>query len=223
MKERAAVVGVAVDVAVFALRNRRLELLLGRLTRAPFAGHWALPGGRIRGDESVEEAAHRELADKTGLDTERVFVEQLHTFSSPSRDPASRCISVAHLALVPPAVTLRMEDKYSALGWFAFHELPPLGFDHAEIVAMARARLRAKIEHTNAAWSLMPPTFTLGELLDAYSAVLERDIDSRNFQRRVQTLGLVEDSGRMQRGLAHRPGRLFRFKSRRPLDISVLT
>lgn len=212
--------GVAVDVAVFAVRKKRLEVALIGMKQAPFAGRWALPGGRLRGDESCDQAAERELAEKTGLDD--VWLEQLHTFSAPARDPRSRVVSVTYLALLPASAQLRTTDAYSAIGWFPAHRPPRLAFDHAEVLACAVARLRDKLQHSNVAWSLMPPTFTLGELNRVYDAVLGRRLDPRNFQRRVVELGLVRATGQLRRGGAYRPARLYRFSHRRPVELPVI-
>ncbi len=214
------VLGVAVDVAVFTVQAGQLDLLLLRMKRAPFEGKWALPGGRIGMEETVEQAAVRELQEKTGLSD--VFLEQLSTFSAPERDPGGRCISVAHLALIPATAQLRTTDKYSGIGWFAAERLPPLAFDHRTICAAALRRLRAKLEFTNVAYSLLPPEFTLGELQRLYEVILSRPLDPRNFQRRIQSIGLVEETGRMRTGEAHRPARLFRFCVRKPMEIAVL-
>lgn len=206
---RQGVMGVAVDLAIFTVQERRLELLLIRMKRVPYTGRWALPGGRIRGDETVEQAAVRELREKAGIGD--VYLEQLYTFSEPDRDPGGRCISVAHLALIRGDVPLRTTDKYSGIGWFPVTRLPPLAFDHKEIAACAVERLRAKLGYTDVARNLLGATFTLGELQRLYEAILGRRLDARNFQRRVQAIGLVKDTGRMRTGQAYRPARLFRF------------
>jgi 8-oxo-dGTP diphosphatase len=215
--------GVAVDVAVFTVQENRLDLLLLRMRRPPYDGKWALPGGRIGAVETVEQAATRELREKTGL--EEVFLEQLYTFSDPARDPGDggRCISVAHLALIPPIAQLRTTDKYSAIGWFPAERLPPLAFDHKEIAAHALRRLRAKLLYTNVAYSLLPRTFTLGELQRLYEAILGHPLDARNFQRRIRAIGLLEETGQLRTGQAYRPARLFRFAVRRPMEIEVLS
>jgi 8-oxo-dGTP diphosphatase len=201
--------GVAVDLAIFTVQEARLELLLIRMKREPYTGKWAMPGGRIRGDETVEQAAARELHEKAGL--RDVYLEQLYTFSEPSRDPGARCISVAHMALIRGDVELTTTDKYSGIGWFPMTKLPPVAFDHQEIVGYAAGRLRAKLEYSDIARNLLDKTFTLGELQRLYEAILGRRLDARNFQRRAQHIGLVKDTGRMRSGQAHRPARLFRF------------
>ena len=201
--------GVAVDLAIFTVQERRLELLLIRMKREPYTGKWALPGGRIRGNETVEQAAVRELREKAGISD--VFLEQLYSFSEPARDPGGRCISVAHMALIRGDVQLRTTDKYSGIGWFPVSRLPPLAFDHKEISAYAVKRLRAKLEYTDVGRNLLGASFTLGELQRLYEAILGKRLDARNFQRRAQAIGLVKDTGRMRTGQAYRPARLFRF------------
>jgi 8-oxo-dGTP diphosphatase len=218
-----------------------LEVLLIRMKRPPFEGRWALPGGRIRDDETVEQAAARELDEKTGLQAARaargsgkaapaaaetplagVYLEQLYTFSAPDRDPDGRCVTVAHLALIPPTTELRTTDKYSAIGWFPADRPPPLAFDHRQIVAYAVKRLRAKLEYTNVAYSLLPNAFTLGELQRVYEAILGRAQDPRNFRKRILALALVEPTGQIRTGAAHRPARLYRFTVRRPVELATL-
>jgi 8-oxo-dGTP diphosphatase len=221
MSSHVRLLGVAVDVAAFTVREGALHVALIRMKRAPFEGRWALPGGRIRVDETVEQAAVRELRDKAGLDD--VYLEQLYTFSAPERDPQGRCVSVAHLALVPSIAQLRTSDNYSAIGWFPADRPPALAFDHKAMLAYAVKRLRAKLEYTNLAYSLLPPAFTLGELQRVYEAILGRKLDPRNFQRRIQQVDLVEETGEMRTGQAHRPARLFRFTVRKPMEIAVLT
>ncbi len=220
MADRRPGMGVAVDVAVFTVQSGRLEVLLICMKRPPFVGRWALPGGRITPSETVEEAAVRELTEKTGLKS--VFLEQLYTFSDPERDPQGRCISIAHLALIPPTAPLRTTEKYSGISWFPVDDLPALAFDHPVIVRAALARLRAKLEYTNIAYSLLPTLFTLGELQRLYETILGQPLDPRNFQRRIKAIGLVDETDQMRTGLAHRPARLYRFASRKPTAINVL-
>jgi 8-oxo-dGTP diphosphatase len=213
--------GVAVDVAVFTVREARLEVALIKMKRAPFEGRWALPGGRIGPRESVEDAAVRELAEKTSI--KDVYLEQLYTFSDPDRDPGGRCVSVAHMALLPATAELVTTEKYAAIGWFAADRPPPLAFDHKRILTYAVKRLRAKLAYTNVAYSLLEPTFTLAELQCVYEAILGHALDTRNFQRKLHAINLVEETGQRRTGFAHRPARLYRFAVRRPMEIEVLT
>jgi len=210
---------VAVDVAVFTVLSRALHVLLVELRGGPFAGHWALPGGRVRLDESLDAAAARELAAQTGLDD--IYLEQLYTFGTPGRDPASRVVSVGYVALIahggrfPPRPA---GDKYAAVAWRPVAALPPLAYDHATVVATATSRLRAKLEYTNLAYTLLPREFTLADLQEMYEGVLGRALDRRNFRKRILALGLLRPVGRLRRG-AHRPAALYAFRHRRPMLI----
>ncbi len=205
--------GVAVDLAVFTVIDRRLNILLLCMKRTPFTGRWALPGGRLRSDETVEAAAARELTEKTGLP--HAHLEQLHTFSAPDRDPDDRCISVLHLALLPPTAQLRTTDKYSAIGWFPADRPPPLAFDHRDMLKLAVRRLRAGLYHSPLAADLLGDAFTLGDLQRTYEAILGEPLDARNFQRRLKALELVVETGKLRTGVRHRPARLHRFAPRR--------
>ena len=129
----------------------------------------------------------------------------------PFRDPGARCISVGHMALIRGDVQLSTTDKYTGIGWFPLAKLPPLAFDHEQIAKYAAKRLRAKLEYTDVARNLLEKTFTLGELQRLYETILGTKLDARNFQRRAQAIGLVKDTGRVRRGQAYRPARLFRF------------
>ena len=213
---------VAVDVAVFTVRAGVLHVLLVQARGGPFAGWWTLPGGRVREDESLDDAAARELLAQTALGD--VYLEQLYSFGHPQRDPHDRVVSVAYVGLVadPAQVTgPAAAGKYEAVAWQPVARLPALAYDHAAIVRLAVARLRAKLQYTNLAYTLLPPSFTLAELQERYEAILARRLDRRNFRRKVLSLGLLRPLGRVRRG-AHRPAALYAFRSRRPMSVSVL-
>ncbi len=202
---------VTVDVVIFSLREKDLKVLLVRRGQPPFAGKWAIPGGFIHPDESLEEAARRELAEETGV--RDVYLEQLYTFGSPKRDPRGRVITVAHVALVPESVTARAGDDAVAAVWHSAYHLPPLAFDHAEIIRYAHQRLRYKLEYTAVGFELLPNTFTLSELQAAYEIVLGETLDKRNFRRRLDEAGILVETGRYREGEGQgRPARLYRYR-----------
>ena len=206
------------DVAVLSLEGDRLAVLLVKLKRAPFEGRWGLPGGLIGVRETVEQAAARELEEKTGL--RDVVLEQVRCFSAPERDPNGRCVSVAFLALVPAEqARLTTTSKYAGVGFFATDDLPELPYDHADIVAAAVTRLRTMMEYSNVAWSLFPRELTLGALQRAHEVILGRELDPRNFRKRVLESDLLVPTGQTQRGGAHRPARLYRFRHRKTVMI----
>jgi 8-oxo-dGTP diphosphatase len=200
---------VAVDVVTIALREEGdgagIPVFLAlRRPREPFAGDWALPGTLLRDHEDLEEAALRILAEGPGLDSPR-HLEQVGTFGAPGRDPRGRVVSVSYLALVP-----RPADVRESAAWWPVTGVPPLAFDHAEILDSAVQRLRAKLSYSNVAYGLLPDTFTLSELQAVYESVLDRALDKRNFRKKVQALGLVTESEGQRRG-PHRPAQLYRF------------
>lgn len=212
---------VAVDVAVFTVRDGALHVLLVETTGGPFAGAWALPGGLVRDDESLDAAAARELAARTGVGG--VYLEQLYTFGRPDRDPHARVVSVAYVALIPhgrgPARPAH--PKYRRVAWCPVRKLPPLGYDHADVVRVAVARLRAKLQYTNLVYTLLAPAFTLSELQAVYEAILGRRLDRRNFRKKILASGLLVPLGRVRRG-AHRPAALHRFRRRRPMTVALV-
>ena len=142
---------VTSDVAIFTLRERRLELLLVKRANSPFQGSWALPGGFVHEDEDLEQAARRTLAEETGV--RGVYLEQLYSFGRPDRDPRGRVISVAYYALIPSdKLELHAATDAEAVAWFALGLLPELAFDHRGIVAMAHRRLAAKLDYSTIAF-----------------------------------------------------------------------
>jgi 8-oxo-dGTP diphosphatase len=180
----------------------------------PFERKWALPGGFVRLEETLDEAARRELEEETGLS--RVFLEQLYTFSEVDRDPRERVVSVAYYALV----NLRDHQVHAATdardaGWFGVHDVPSLAFDHAEILRLALERLRGKLRYQPVGFELLPKRFTLSELQHLYDLVLERTLDKRNFRKRVLTMDLLEETDEVQQDVAHRAARLYRFDERK--------
>lgn len=218
---------VTTDVVAFTAKSDRLHVLLVRRGVAPFAGAWALPGGFVKMDENLDEAAHRELREETGI-AAPAYLEQLYTFGAPGRDPRTRVISVAYFALLPapdsglvgaPAGEPQAGTDAAEAVWWPADALPPaLAFDHADIVALALSRLRAKLGYTSVAVALLPPEFTLSELQRTYETILARPLDKRNFRKKMLAAeGVLEATPRQKRDGAHRPAQLFRFTNREPV------
>lgn len=197
---------VAVDLVVLTVRHGALAVLLRRRDRPPFAGALALPGGFLRPDEDLRDAAARELAGSTGLVGHPV--EQLAGYAAPGRDPRGRVLTVGHLALVPE---LPDPDPGTALHWHPVDGLGPLAFDHTAILAAGVERVRASIEHTTAAAAMCPPEFTVTRLRQVYEAVWATALDPRNFQRKVSsTPGFLLPTGALVGTGRGRPAQLFR-------------
>lgn len=205
---------VTVDCVVFGLDDADLKVLLIQRDRAPFAGKWALPGGFVEPEETLEQAALRELAEETGVDS-KVFLEQLYTFGDPGRDPRDRVITVAYYGLVRRLDHApRAASDARAVEWFPASRCPPLAFDHAEIVALARKRLQAKLSYQPVGFELLPRKFTLSQIQRVYEAVLERPLDKRNFRKKLLGTGVLTELDETQRDVAHRAARLYRFDAR---------
>ncbi len=189
-----------------------VRVLLVRRRHCPYEGCWAIPGGFVRMDESLDDAARRELEDETGL--RDVYLEQLYTFGAPARDPRTRVISVAYYALLPGDVEEpRVSDDAGEARWFAVAHLPPnLAFDHATILDTALRRLRAKADYAGIAREFLPPRFTLRRLRRIYETVLGRRLDRANFARRILTEDDIEETGEIDRSGAHRPAKLYRYR-----------
>jgi len=172
---------VATDMCIFTLVAADLHLLLIKRARAPFRGRWALPGGFLKADETLDTCARRELMEETGISP--LALHPFGVFSDPKRDPRERVISVAYLALVPEAAAkLAARSDAAAAGWFSMGDLPKLAFDHAVIIGKARDALRQRLKDISAALALVPETFTLGQLQAVYQAVEGVPLDKRNFR-----------------------------------------
>jgi len=204
---------VTVDIVIFTLREGSLQVLLVKRGVPPFEGQYAIPGGFIRGDESLEEAALRELHEETGV--RNVFLEQLYTFGDPKRDPRGRMITVAYYALIASdKLSLVAGADAAEAQWFPASSVPPLAFDHKSILDYALERLRNKLEYTTVGFQLLPEKFTLGELQAVYEVILGRPLDKRNFRRKLALLGILKPLREWQR-TGRKPAQLFRFAAAR--------
>jgi 8-oxo-dGTP diphosphatase len=202
---------VTVDLVIFSIQAEQLNLLLIQRAGEPFEGMWALPGGFIRMDESLEEAALRELREETGV--QEVYLEQLYTYGNPGRDPRGRIVTVVYFALVPAGRAEQPEAGSDAASarWNPVQNLPPLAFDHDDIVEYAIRRLRYKLEYTAVGFELLAEEFTLSELQTTYEIILGEKLDKRNFRRRILAAGIIEETLHTRSGEG-RPARLYRYR-----------
>jgi 8-oxo-dGTP diphosphatase len=198
------------DCVVFGLSDEELKVLLIQRASDPFAGSWALPGGFVEMDESLETAALRELQEETGV--ELVYVEQLYTFGDCGRDPRGRVVSVAYFALVrESAHAARADDDAKQVKWFPIKKLPSLAFDHDKILECALQRLQAKVRYQPIGFELLPKKFTLTQLQRLYEIILGRTLDKRNFRKKILSMNVLEELNEDEVGVARRPARLYRF------------
>jgi len=209
---------VTTDVAVFTIRDQQLTLLLVQRAGEPYQGMWALPGGFLDIDEDLEACAKRELEEETGISG--VYLEQLYTFGMPNRDPRERIISVTYYALVPSdRLQLKAASDAADAQWFTLDQMPPLAFDHQQIIALAQSRLAAKLDYSTIAFQFMPETFTLSELQAVYEILLNEHLDKRNFRKKILSLKQIEETGELRRTGNHRPARVYQLKNPERVDI----
>jgi 8-oxo-dGTP diphosphatase len=200
---------VTVDLVVLTVRSDALCALLVRRGEAPFRGRWALPGGFVRVDESVDAAAARELVEETGVSG--LHLEQLATYGEPRRDPRMRVVSVAYLALAPDLPVPVAGTDAAAASWVPVAEVSSLAFDHSRILADGVERARAKLEYTSLGTAFCPAEFTVAELRRVYEIVWGVSLDPRNFHRKVTGVpGLLEATGETTTRDGGRPAALFR-------------
>jgi 8-oxo-dGTP diphosphatase len=217
---------VAVDVVVLTASGGALRVALYLRNEHPSKGRYALPGGFVRMDESLDDAAARVLRDKAGL--REVFIEQLYTFGAPGRDPRWRIITVAYYALVDPRRfdEIRVEQGARAatvrVPWSGDEGGPvtiegddgrplPMAFDHSEIIGMAVKRLRGKLDYTPVGFQLLPAQFTLRALQDVHETVRGGPVNKDSFRRRMLAGGLLVPTGELEKDVEHRPAELYRF------------
>jgi 8-oxo-dGTP diphosphatase len=203
---------VAVLVVIFTVDAGRLHVLLVRRSAEPFEGSWSLPGGLLAAGESPDAAAVRKLDEETGVSD--VFLEQLYTFY----DLDGRgSLAAAYFALVDAASAHLARRRAWLPAWHPVDGVPTLAFDNGSVIDYALRRLRAKLDYSNVAYSLLPAEFTLSRLQSVYEAILARTLDKRNFRKRILSLDIIEPTGRTAKEGRHRPAQLYAFRERRPV------
>lgn len=219
---------VAVDLVLLGVRDGRPTVLLVKRDQLPHAGRWALPGGFVGIDESLEAAAARVLREKAGM--AEAHLEQLYTFGAVERDPRMRIVSVAYLALLteqafdaalaamPALLPASIQVPWSGEVGGPVTVLSPenetltLAFDHSDILAMAMLRLRGKLDYSGVAFALLPELFTLRQLQDVHEAILGTSLNKPAFRRRQLDRGWLAATGAYESGAAFRPAELYRFQ-----------
>jgi 8-oxo-dGTP diphosphatase len=208
---------VAVDAIVFGYsKSDGVSVLLIKRKYEPFKNCWAIPGGFVLENESLEEAVKRELQEETGITVN--YLEQLYSFGEPNRDPRQRVISIAYFALVKSALFQELKATTDAeeAQWFPISKLPTLAFDHKKILQIAIERIRAKIRYQPIGFELLDKKFSFADLEKLYSTLLDKAIDRRNFTKKILSLGLLEETGELAANSgAGRPSKIFKFNKKR--------
>jgi len=198
------------DCIIFGFDNFDLKILLIERANEPYKDKWALPGGFVNMDETTEDGALRELFEETGL--KNVFIEQLYTFSDVNRDPRGRVVSVAYFALIKlDEYSIHAGDDAGKADWFSVNDLPELAFDHDMIIKVALSRLSGKIRYQPIGFELLPPMFTLTQLQNLYEVILQRELDKRNFRKKILKTDLLIPLDEKQKNVAHKAARYYKF------------
>lgn len=215
---------LSTDVAVFTIRDRKLAVRLIKVDRPPhFVDSKGLPGGLIDPKETAEEAAMRLAGQKARIDKEKLYVEQLYTFSDIDRDPRGRVVAVAYLVLVPWEKLSPDEQADSPEAWWSdLHDAKKLAYDHDAMLAKAVSRLRSRVTYTTLISKLMPDEFTLTELELAYGTILGASLDKRNFRKKILKLDIIKPLKGKKKRDKHRPAQLYAFTKSNVQEIEVL-
>lgn len=198
---------ITVDVVILTIKNNTLKVLLVKRMNEPFKGRWAIPGGFIRLSENLDEAALRILKEKTNV--ENIYLEQLYTFGDPLRRTDARVITCAYFALI------REEDvdvlESADVEWHKVYDLPPLAFDHKEIIEYSLKRTRERLEMCPVAYQLLSEKFTLTEMQKSYELIMDKKLDKRNFRKKVLTTEGLKELNEFSKTKSKRPARLYTF------------
>jgi 8-oxo-dGTP diphosphatase len=217
MQNNSQKIKVAVDAIVFGYSKQEgVSLLLIQRKYDPFKGSWAIPGGFVLNEESLEEAVRRELQEETGVAVH--YLEQLYSFGEPGRDPRQRIISIAYFGLVKSAQYQELKASTDAENaqWFKIDKLPKLAFDHKNILQVAIERLRSKVRYQPIGFELLDKEFPFSDLEKLYMALLGRDINRRNFSKKIHSFGFIEETGALSVPAGKgRPSKIYRFNQKR--------
>ncbi|WP_074538215.1 NUDIX hydrolase [Cellulophaga baltica] len=209
---------LSVDAVVFGYESGTISVLLIKRKYEPFMGQWAIPGGFVLEEESLEEAVARELKEETGIAIN--YLEQLYTFGHPKRDPRNRVVSVAYFGLIKPsAFKILAATDAEEVQWFKITELPSLSFDHEEILQMAITRLQGKITYEPIGFELLDTKFPFSDLEKLYTTLLGRAIDRRNFRKKMLSLNILDELDEKVSKGAGRPANLFKFNNKRYFEL----
>lgn len=210
---------VSVDAVVFGYdKELGISLLLIKRKYEPFQKSWALPGGLVLNNESLEEAVRRELKEEAGIDVS--YLEQLYSFGKPNRDPRNRVVTVAYFGLVrPDDYQLSAQTDAEDVAWFNINKLPKVAFDHKTIIDTAIKRLQNKISYEPVGFELLDEKFPFSDLENLYSTLLGREIDRRNFKKKIMSLNFLEELKETIQRKSGRPAHLYQFNKKRYFDL----
>lgn len=202
---------IAVDAIVFGYANNQLNVLLIKQKYGMMKNQWALVGGFVKDDETLNDAVNRELKEEAGIQVN--YLEQLYTFGDDvQRDPRFRVISVSYFALVNSTeIILKADTDAEDAQWFPINNLPTLAYDHETILETAHKRLKSKLTYQPIGFDLLPQEFLFSELENLYCTILSKEIDRRNFRKKILSFGIIEETEKFSNKKNGRPAKLFKF------------
>lgn len=203
---------LTIDVVVFTIKENKLQVLLTKRNKEPFMGRWAIPGGFIRLSENLDDAAMRILKEKT--DVEDIYLEQLYTFGDPLRYPNARVITCAYFALVKAEDVEHIFEKENVedVSWHNVYELPEMAFDHKKIIEYSLQRTRERLEYFPITYKLLQDKFTLTELQRTYELILNKQLDKRNFRKKILAGNMLVETDEFTKSASKRPAKLYKFE-----------
>ena len=201
-------VPLTVDCVVFGFEENELKVLLIRSDLAVFDGLWSLLGDNVVDNEELDDAAYRILRERTGM--EDVYLDQVRSFSHPSRHPGGRVITVAYCSLIN-IQHHQLKRLDHELHWHNVQSLTSMAFDHFEILTYCHKWLQKRIQEHPLGFNLLPDKFSLRELQNLYEAILNLQLDRRNFRKKFASMGLLIDVNEIETDVPHRPGKLYKF------------
>ena len=202
-------IAISVDCVIFGYDNKELKVLLIKSDLEEFAGLYSLLGDLIRPDEDLESASYRVLSERTGM--EDVYLEQVHTFGGIGRHPSGRVITTAYYSLID-IKHHKFKLNHNELHWHSVNDIKKLAFDHKKILDKCLNRLREQVMEHPVVFNLLPEKFSLRELQDLYQAILDIDLDRRNFRKKIAIKDWLVDLNEMENDVPHRPGKLYALK-----------
>ncbi|KIC94236.1 NUDIX hydrolase [Flavihumibacter solisilvae] len=217
MQNKSSGIKVAVDAIVFGYsKHDGISVLLIQRKYKPYKDIWAIPGGFVLEDESLEDAVKRELLEETGITVN--YLEQLYTFGEPNRDPRQRVISIAYFGLVKTSQYQELKASTDAenANWFSIKKLPSLAFDHKQMITAAIERLRAKVRYQPVGFELLDKKFPFSDLEKLYLALLDKEINRRNFSKKILSFDFLEETGELSKPEGKgRPSKMYQFNPKR--------
>jgi len=211
---------VAVDAVVFGYANNQIQVLLIQQKYGVEKNNWALPGGFVKDDENLEQAALRELMEETGVKVN--YSEQLFTFGNINRDKRARIISVSYLALINPKnYAIKADSDAKDVQWYDINNIPNLAYDHNEIINIGFNRLKSKIAYQPIGFELLDKEFPFSDLENLYQSILGRKIDRRNFRKKIMSFDFLQETSKTTKSKSGRPAKLYKFNHQKYKELAT--